>query len=184
MAAGGCRVLGFSRPAYCAPPAHCFSVGVCSLSLCLNKLTHKAVGLFTHSWSRVDGRQGVSTWWWAYTPRLWGPLLLRDPLQFSLGPQRPSYRVWPRGGTAGVLMVERLCTSRRRLTHSAPLFTPRGGLAGGGSCKQERSKQKATCSMHYLQTPLCYYTTALDASHASCVFTHTHTHFDHYFNIS
>ena len=34
----------------------------------------------------VDGHQGLSTQWWSWMPRLWGPLLLRDPLQFSLGP--------------------------------------------------------------------------------------------------
>ena len=35
----------------------------------------------------VERRQGVSTHRWACTPSLWGPLLLRDLLQFSLGPR-------------------------------------------------------------------------------------------------
>lgn len=81
----------------------------------------------THSWDsgwQTPGRVPHAGGVWACTPCLWGPLLLRDPLQIGLGPRGPSYRVWPRGGSAGVLVVERLCTDRRRLTHSAPLFTP------------------------------------------------------------
>ncbi|KAK0136529.1 A.superbus venom factor 1 [Merluccius polli] len=74
----------------------------------------------------VDGGQGVSTGWWACTPHLWGPLLLRDPLQFSLGLQ---------GTQLPCVAMRRHCRSlgggeamywRRRLTHSAPLFTPEG----------------------------------------------------------
>ena len=41
----------------------------------------------------VDGQQGLSTHRWAFMPRLWGPLPLRDPVQLSLGPQRTSYHV-------------------------------------------------------------------------------------------
>ncbi len=41
----------------------------------------------------VDGHQGVSTHQWACMPRLWGPLLLRDPVQLSLEPQGTSYHV-------------------------------------------------------------------------------------------
>ena len=44
-------------------------------------------------------------------------------ISYSLAWDRevPSYRVRPRGGTVGVLVVERLCTGRRRLARSAPL---------------------------------------------------------------
>ena len=42
-----------------------------------------------------------------------------------------------------------------------------------------RAEQQAESNMHCLQTSLCYYTTALDASHAPCVcvcvVSHTHT---------
>ena len=46
------------------------------------------------------------------------------PCSLVFVPAKARIHVWPRGGTAGVLVVERLCTGRRRLTHSAPLFTP------------------------------------------------------------
>ncbi|KAI4817583.1 hypothetical protein KUCAC02_010968 [Chaenocephalus aceratus] len=69
----------------------------------------------------VGRRQGMSTHRWALPL---GPTVAREiPYSLAWDLTVPSYRVWPRGGTAGVLAVERLCTGRRRLTHSAPLFT-------------------------------------------------------------
>ena len=53
------------------------------------------------------------------------------PYSFAWDHEVPSYRVLPRGGTVRVLMEERLCTDRRRLTHSAPFFTL--WLASGSS---------------------------------------------------
>ena len=56
-----------------------------SPSLCPSQGTHKAVG------QGLVVSQGVSTPWWAITHYLWGPLLLRDPLVFSLEPQGIQY---------------------------------------------------------------------------------------------
>ena len=50
------------------------------------------------------------------------PAAPRSSIGLAWGRETPSYRVWPRGGTIEVLMMERLCTGRGRLTHSASLF--------------------------------------------------------------
>ena len=79
----------------------------------------------THSWSngwQTPGR----------VPRAGGPARHASgahccseiPHRLAWDLTEPSYRVWPLGGSAGVLVAERLCIGRRRLTHSAPLFTP------------------------------------------------------------
>ncbi|KAI9521126.1 hypothetical protein NQZ68_010830 [Dissostichus eleginoides] len=82
----------------------------------------------------VGRRQGVSTHRWACAPCLWGPLLLRDPLQFSLGPhgtQLPCVATRRHcrslGGGAALYQQE------ETYTLGSSFHPPRGGLAGGSS---------------------------------------------------
>ena len=59
-----------------------FSLRVCSPSLCLPRTNRKAAGQWL-----VYARGCLLHSMWACALDLWGPLLLRVPLQFSLGPQ-------------------------------------------------------------------------------------------------
>lgn len=67
-------------------------------------------------------------------------------------------------------MVERLCASRRRLTHLAPLFASGGGLAGGDSSKQRVASRG---SMQHALTTSTSSTTNLMQWRIK---SHTHTH--------
>ena len=78
----------------------------------------------------VDGQQGLSTHRWAFMPRLWGPLPLRDPVQLSLGP----VSMCATGRRVRDLDSGEAMYRLRRLTHSAPLFAPDNkGLSGGSN---------------------------------------------------
>lgn len=100
--------------AYRVPLTHCFSVRVCFLSL-LSSQTHPQAS------RAVDDRcQGVSTRVGLHT--------------MSLGPTaaaRPQYPCVPRGGLAGVSVVERLCTGRKRLMEYAAVLKARGNRLTG-----------------------------------------------------
>ena len=56
------------------------------------------------------------------------------PYSLAWDREVPSYRVWPRGGTVGVLVVERLCTYRQEETYVlCSSFHPQQRLVGGHS---------------------------------------------------
>jgi len=75
--------------------------------------------------------QGVSTRRWAMVPHLWGPLMLQDPLLFSLEPlstQLPC--VATRRHSRGLDNGEAVYRQGETYTLGSPV---RAGLAGGGS---------------------------------------------------
>ena len=79
------RPQGLAQPCYLS---HSWGFGVrvfLLLAFVHLKDTHKAVG------QGLVVCQGVSAHRWAITHYLWGPLLLRDPPVFGLGPQGTQY---------------------------------------------------------------------------------------------
>jgi hypothetical protein len=73
---------------------------------------------------RIGECQGVSTCQWAMHTAPLGLLTCSEiPTKFHLKMQGSSCPGAPRGGKSRVLMAERLCTDRGRLTHLLP-FTP------------------------------------------------------------
>lgn len=119
-------------PMVCLPtPA--FLSGCAPLAFCPPRLTHKAVGQWLAN-ARTCPHCGPVH----HTP---GDHCSSEiPCHVRLRSQGLSYRAWPHGRLTGVLVMERLCTGRRRLTPRLLHRLPQG-LASGSILKREVSKQ-------------------------------------------
>ena len=92
---------------------------------------HPSWGYLPITGTAVDRQQGISTHRWASMPRLWGPLLVRDPVQLSLGPQGTSYHVCHGEACTRSWQWRGYVPAEET---SAPLFAPDNkGLSGGSS---------------------------------------------------
>ncbi len=194
MPAPKCRfVFGVCSPSHCTLPSWPTWLWGCLLppSQPLWWFTHHHLppapslgsSLFTHSWGYlpiagtvVDGHQGVSTHQWACMPRLWGPLLLRDPVQLSLVPQGTSYHVchgeactrsWQWRGHVPAKEAHTLGSSFR------PWRTKGYPVAAAEIRKWQAG---AACIMHAANYKHYYSNTAALTHHTPCVYTDTETH--------
>ena len=114
--AGGCRWSG-------QLDSTCSTVGVFTI--------YPSWGYLPITGTAVDRQQGISTHRWASMPRLWGPLLVRDPVQLSLGPQGTSYHVCHGEACTRSWQWRGYVPAEET---SAPLFAPDNkGLSGGSS---------------------------------------------------
>ena len=92
---------------------------------------HPSWGYLPITGTAVDRQQGISTHRWASMPRLWGPLLVRDPVQLSLGLQGTSYHVCHGEACTRSWQWRGYVPAEET---SAPLFAPDNkGLSGGSS---------------------------------------------------